>query len=245
MLFRILKLLGLDVPAQLEAVKASLELRVEQAVSQGKRLAQKAAVIFALYALAGMTGVLAVGIGLIGLYRWASQEWGADTSLAIIGGVLVLLTVVLAAVAAIKGKSLASEGIGMQSDAPKPTANLSALMDAPAIDADAASAFGSGVGLDFASSSAKSMVPSTSASTSASDLVQPLAAFLKKIGKYPGAGNPVVDDLIENMGATARGTAEEVIDRAAKMIRYGDRGQVVFVMTGAAFVGWLLTRPRQ
>ncbi len=241
MLFRILKLLGLDVPAQVEAAKTSLELRVEHAVSQGKRLAQKAAVIFALYALAGMTGVLAVGIGLIGLYRWASQEWGADTSLAIIGGVLVLLTVVFVAVAAIKGKSLASEGIGMRSDAPKPTANLSALMGAPATDEDAASAFGSGASMDFAPSSAMSMVPSTSAS----DLVQPLAAFLKKIGKYPGAGNPVVDDLIENMGATARGTAEEVIDRAAKMIRYGDRGQVVIVMTGAAFVGWLLTRTRQ
>jgi hypothetical protein len=241
MLFRILKLLGLDVPAQVEAAKTSLELRVEQAVSQGKWLAQKAAVIFALYTLAGMTGVLAVGIGLIGLYRWASQEWGADTSLAIIGGVLVLLTVVFVAVAAIKGKSLASEGIGMRSDAPKPTANLAALMGAPATDADAASAFGSGASMDFAHSSAMSMVPSTSAS----DLVQPLAAFLKKIGKYPGAGNPVVDDLIENMGATARGTAEEVIDRAAKMIRYGDRGQVVIVMTGAAFVGWLLTRTRQ
>jgi hypothetical protein len=43
-LFKILKLFGLDV----EAVKASLELRVEQAIDHVKQVAGKAAVIAAL-----------------------------------------------------------------------------------------------------------------------------------------------------------------------------------------------------
>ena len=40
MLFNILKLFGLDIPAKIEAVKASLELRVEQATDHVKQVAQ-------------------------------------------------------------------------------------------------------------------------------------------------------------------------------------------------------------
>jgi len=52
MLFKILKLFGLDVPARIEAVKASLERRVEQATDHVKQVAQEAVVIAALSAVA-------------------------------------------------------------------------------------------------------------------------------------------------------------------------------------------------
>jgi hypothetical protein len=55
MLFKILKLFGLDVPAKMEAVKASLELRVEQATDHVKQVAREAAVIAALSAVATVT----------------------------------------------------------------------------------------------------------------------------------------------------------------------------------------------
>jgi hypothetical protein len=67
-LFKILKLFGLDV----EAVKASLELRVEQAIDHVKQVAGKAAVIAALCAIATITAAMAVSVGLIALYRWTA-----------------------------------------------------------------------------------------------------------------------------------------------------------------------------
>jgi DNA-binding MurR/RpiR family transcriptional regulator len=60
--------------------------------------------------------------------------------------------------------------------------------------------------------------------------------------KYPSIGNPVVDELIGSLRTTAHGTADEAIGRAANVIRHGNRTNLVIVLTGAAFVGWLLTR---
>jgi len=76
----------------------------------------------------------------------------------------------------------------------------------------------------------------------ASDLVEPLALLLSKIVKYPSLGNPIVDELINSLRSTARGTADEAVNSAANMIRHGDRTNLVVVLTGAAFVGWLLSR---
>jgi hypothetical protein len=70
---------------------------------------------------------------------------------------------------------------------------------------------------------------------SANDLAEPLAFLLSSVG------NPLVDELILNLQTTAHGTADEAIDRATDVIRRGDRTNLVVVLTGAAFIGWLLT----
>src|SRR3984893_342717 len=80
-----------------------------------------------------------------------------------------------------------------------------------------------------------------SPAAAASDLVEPLALILSKIVKYPSLGNPIVDELINGLRSTARGTADEAVNSAANMIRHGDRTNLVVVLTGAAFVGWLLS----
>ena len=72
--------------------------------------------------------------------------------------------------------------------------------------------------------------------------MEPLAFFLPKVVKYPSIGNPVVEELIGTLRATAHGTADEAIDRAADVIRYGDRTNLVVVLVGAALGGWLLTK---
>jgi hypothetical protein len=59
--------------------------------------------------------------------------------------------------------------------------------------------------------------------------------------KYPSVGNPVIDELIGNLRATAHGTTDEAIGRAANVIRHGDRANLVVVLTGAALIGWLLS----
>ena len=54
----------------------------------------------------------------------------------------------------------------------------------------------------------------------------------------------MLDELVENLGAAARGTADEAVARAANLVRYGDRQQLLVLLGGAAFVGWLLARQR-
>jgi hypothetical protein len=49
-------------------------------------------------------------------------------------------------------------------------------------------------------------------------------------------------DMIGTLRATAHGTADEVIDRAADVIRYGDPTNLVVVLVGAALGGWLLRK---
>jgi hypothetical protein len=63
MLLKVLKLLGLDIPAKIEEVRADLELRVEQATDHVKQVAQEAAVIAAFSAVASVTAAMAIGVG--------------------------------------------------------------------------------------------------------------------------------------------------------------------------------------
>jgi ABC-type multidrug transport system fused ATPase/permease subunit len=110
-LFKILKLFGLDVPAKIEAAKASLERRVEQAADHVKKVAVEAAVIAALSVIASITAAMAVGVGLIALYRWTADAYSAYAALGVVGAILVVATVTCATTATIKSKSLALNGI--------------------------------------------------------------------------------------------------------------------------------------
>jgi hypothetical protein len=76
----------------------------------------------------------------------------------------------------------------------------------------------------------------------ARDLLEPLAFLLPKYIKYPALGHPELDQLVENLAATARGTADEAVERAANLVRHGDRTQLLALLGGAVFVGWLLAR---
>jgi hypothetical protein len=233
MLFNILKLFGLDIGAKIKAVKASFELRVEQATDHVKQVAQQAAIIGALSAFATITATMAAGVGLIALYSWTADAYGPYAGLGVVGVILVAATVALATAAAIKAKSLAPNGIRL--------ARYAAGSVGVAADP--------GVGMSTAGappSDAWASEPPTTASpaasiASANGLGEPLAFLLSRVVKYPSLGNPVVDELILNLRATAHGTADEAVDRAANVIRHGNRPNLVVVLTGAAFVGWLLT----
>jgi hypothetical protein len=232
MLFNILKRFGLDIPAKIEAVKASFELRVEQATDHVKQVAREAAIIGTLSALAAMTAAMAAGVGLIALYRWTTDAYGPYAALGVVGVILVTATVTLATAAAIKAKSPAPNGI-------RPARYAAGAVGV-------AAAPGVGTSADAAPSDAwASETPTTPSRAtpiaSANDLAEPLAFLLSKVAKYPSVGNPLVDELILNLRTTAHGTADEAIDRATNVIRHGDRTNLVVVLTGAAFIGWLLT----
>jgi hypothetical protein len=69
-----------------------------------------------------------------------------------------------------------------------------------------------------------------------------LAFLLAKYVKYPALGHPVLDELVANLQVTARDTVHEAVESAAKLVRYGDRSQLLVLLGGAAVVGWLLAR---
>jgi len=247
MLFKILKLFGLDVPAKMEAVKASLELRVEQATDHVKQVAREAAVIAALSAVAIVTAVMAVGVGLIALYFWTANAYGMYAGLGVVGAILVVVTVALAAAAAVRARSLSSTGITPQ----RTTAGTAVTASDPDVIENAAAAEAAATQLrsDVIAPAPDADAPASAAAarpaapmSSARDLVEPLAYLLPKVMKFPTIGNPAVDELIGNLAATARGTADEAVNRAANVIRQGNRANLVVVLTGAAMVGWMLAR---
>jgi len=237
--FKILKLFGLDIPAKIEAVEASLELRVEQATDHVKQVAQEAAVIAAFSAIAATSATMAVGVGLIAVYRWTAGAYGAYAGLGVVDAVLVVVTVIFATAATIKGKSLAGNRVELLRHAagtPGVTRGPDSVTGAAAVDSAATEP----------SFSRYSSIPPTTGATpaapiaTASDLVEPLAFLLSKLLKYPSTGDPVVDDLIGNLRTTARGAADEAIASAANVIRHGDRTNLVVVLAGAVLAGFRL-----
>jgi hypothetical protein len=217
MLFKILRLFGLDVPAKIEAAKANLELRVERASERAKEVARASAVIAALAAFAMVAFGMASAVGLIALYRWTADAYGEYAGLGAVGGILLTATAVLASMAAIKVSALTKDRADHETAGEHgPEVNVPAPTTVP-------------------------MAP-TVPGASATDLVEPLAYFMSKTVKFPTFGNPAVDEMIGGLRGAARGSADEVIDRAADVIRHGDRLNLALVLTGTALVAWLFTR---
>ena len=229
MLFKILKLFGLDVPAKFEAAKAGLELRIERTTGQIKEVAQEAAVIAVLSALAAIFCAMAFGVGLIVLYRLTADAYGDYAGLGVVGGILLAVTAILAAVAVVKARSIGPmHRVGKAAEVLDSTAPRVSTAD---VDAQRPSGY-----------SRTAAAPEIIPAASASDLIEPLAFFLTRYVKFPTLGNPAVDELVGNLRVTAHGSANEAIDRAANVIRHGSRSNLVFVLTGTAFLAWLLAR---
>ena len=108
-LFRILKLFGIDVPARIAQVQASFEQRVEVAKDQVRQAAQTAAVVAALAAVAGLAVLSAAGVGLFALYRWVLLHYGEFYGFAAVGGVLILIAIILFEGAVLEAKSWSAE----------------------------------------------------------------------------------------------------------------------------------------
>jgi len=232
MLFKILKLFGIDVPAQM----ASLERRVEEAADHVTQVAREAAIIAALAAIAGIATTTAVGIGLIALYRWTADAYGVYAGLEVTAGIMGAIALLFGVGAAIKSKSLSSNKSLSSKEVGVPDASQFESSDVDWRPAEPTTA-------DRPATHREPPVAAiqTSATASASDVIEPVALLLSKIVRYPSLGNPVVDRLIDSLRVTGRGAADETINSAAHVIRNGDRTNLVLVLTGAVFIGWLLS----
>jgi hypothetical protein len=226
MLVKVLKLFGLDVPAKVAAAKSEIEQRAEEVAGYAKQAMQTAAVIAALSAFAGILGAMAVGVGLYALYRVVAESYGVDAGLGVVAGVLIAAAMVFFLIARTKGQSLSNRLIFKPLSLPTAVSST-----APVVPA--------------AEPAWVSSPPSGGRGEPAGDLLEPLAFLLAKYVKIPTLGYPMLDEFIGNLRVTARGTTQEAVERAANLVRYGDRGQLFIVLGGAAVAGWLLARQSQ
>jgi ABC-type multidrug transport system fused ATPase/permease subunit len=228
MLFKILKLFGLDVRAEVAAVKNRIDRRVEDIAERAKHVALSTALIIALSTFAGLFLTMAIGVGLIALYQTEAATYGVNSALGIVATVLVVATLILIIAAWLLGRSLSNKP---SSELPDSARELQDDVTTPTVVPTALPV--------------PITVPAASESEpvdSAGDFMEPLAFLLAKYVKFPVLGHPVLDEVVGNLRVTSRGTAEEAVERAANLVRYGDRGQLFLMLGGAAVAGWLLAR---
>lgn len=222
MLFKILKLFGLDVPAKVDAAKALIEQRAAEVADRAKHAALSAALIVALSTFSALFLTMAIGVGLIGLYRAEEATYGMEGALAIVATVLIAAALILLMVALMFGRSYGRHAPELPDDvATHAIAPVTPLARAPS-----------------------PAVPERGPAVSAEDFIEPLAFMLAKYARFPVLGHPVLNEIVEKLRVTARGSTEEAVERAADIVRYGDRGQLFMLLGGAAVAGWLLSRQR-
>jgi hypothetical protein len=260
MLFNILKLFGLDLPAKIAAARLELERRVEDAAAQVKQAAATAAELVILYVLAALAALLAIGVGLIALYRYITFTYGEFYGFASVGGLLVIVAAILLAAALSTGKSWARASADMSrmrreralADAASARAERAAEAMAAAALVEQSRHEGEARAVEARRGEAKmaGAAPYQSGLASAplkridsaSDLIEPLTFLLSRVLKFPSIGNPFLDELVGHLRVAARETTDEAIEGTASTLRYGSRSTLVVVLGGATFLGWLLAR---
>jgi hypothetical protein len=216
MLFNILKLLGLDVRAEIAAVKGEIEQRVDEVTVRARRAALTAAVIVALSTFAGLFCTMAMGVGLVALYRAEAATYGVDVALAVVAAVLVAAALILIGIAWTIGRSLSGA----------PRLDIAGdLVAAAAVQAPP-----------------PAVTPPPSAA--AGDITDPLALLLALLTRQPGLGHPALDELNGKLRTPAGGKADEAVEQALNLVRNGDRTQLAVMLGAAALAGWLLARSR-
>jgi hypothetical protein len=224
MLFKIVKLFGLDVPAKIAAARLELEQRVEEASDYAKQATLAAALVAALSAVAALLFIVAAGVGLFALYRVIAEHYGVYAGLGTVAGLLIAAASGLLLAANTRAQTLSNLRIVRRSPS---TAFSPVVKESPQ-----------------AATRAPPPAEALSATSneSASHLFEPLIFAFAKYVKFPAFGNPVLDQFVGGLKTSAQGTADDAVRRAANLIRHGNRTQLLAIVGGAAALGWLLAR---
>lgn len=236
MLDRVLKLFGFDLDARIEALKAEVEQRLAEVTHEVQRIARTTAMT-AGFAFAGIvTALLAVLVGLIALYVWVADQHGVYAGLGVVGGLLVVLTVVL--MLAARGSARAIGGKPDRKELPHKPPEMPRTLPAPAA--------GSNEGATVRSAAISPLAEQALAASahprpaSAADLAEPLAALLTGVLGGPRSGNILLDQVLTHAQIAATGSTGEVVDKATTLVRDGDRATMLGVLGAAGVVGYLL-----
>jgi uncharacterized membrane protein len=231
MLFKTLKLFGIDLPARIAEVRVDVEERFDLAKDSIEQAAQTAAVLALLFLLAGLAALSAFGIGLITLYSWVSSNYGQFYGFAVIGAILLFIAIVIFASAISKAKSWSGESSSRVAAKKRELAQARVKRVAAA--------------REVLEGPALPPPPRSSEATSSNDLIEPLVSALSRTIKLPDMGNPAMDELFARLQSSARGVADETVESLVRAVRYGDRPHLFAALGGAMFVGWFLGRHDQ
>jgi len=231
MLFKILKVFGIDLPARMAEVRVDVEERFDHAKDSVEQVAQTAAVLALLFFLAGLAALSAFGVGLSALYSWVSSNYGQFYGFSATGAILLFIAIAMFASAISKARSWRGE-----SDS-RVAAKKRELAEARTERVAAAKEALEGPALP--------LPPRSSEATAGDDLIEPLVWALWTTIKLPATGNPAMDELFARLQSSARGVADDTVEGLVRAVRYGDRPQLFAALGGAMFVGWFLGHHNQ
>jgi hypothetical protein len=234
MLFKILKLFGIDLPARIAEVRIGVEERFDLTKDSVEQAARTAAVLALLFFLAGLAALCTFGVGLIALYSWVSRDYGEFCGLAAIGGVLLLIAIITFAAAISKMNSWRDEKARHAAAKRRDLAQTHAQRVAAAAEAREAPKI-----------PPLPAPPQTSGAAAASDLIEALVWALSGTIKLPTMGHPAVNELLARLRSSAAGVADESVEALVRAVRDGGRPQLFAALGGAMFVGWFLGHQRK
>jgi CDP-diglyceride synthetase len=104
MLFRLLKLAGIDVNAKIAELKADLSVKIGQTSEELTRKARIIGLAAGLFLSAALLALMVLVVALIAIYKWGELNYGAFVGLALVAGVLIVLAIVLVGSGLVIGK---------------------------------------------------------------------------------------------------------------------------------------------
>jgi hypothetical protein len=250
MLLDLLKLFGLDVRAKIAQARTEFEQQVEHAKGRVVREVTTASVLAVIFAVAALSGLAAIGVGLSALYSWVSIHHGQFYGYAAVGGVLVVVSAALSAIGILEAKSWSAKSRSAKSWSAEPTApRLNEKLARDTNDGESAVPIRAISAGDLEAPEPLAAAPISPAasllpSNRDNGMSEVLGQLLSKFIRLPVTGNPVLDDVIADLREPARSVLEDAIKSTVDAIRYGERQKVIAALGTAVLVGWLLERVR-
>lgn len=226
MVFKILKLFGIDLAFRIASTQVDVEERFNLAKDSLEQAARTAAILALLFFLAGAAALSAFGVGLIALYSWTSNTYGEFYGFAAVNAILLFIASVMFASAISKTRSWPDESA--RRIAAKKLELAQVRPDRVAVAREAIEG------------PAPPPPPQSSEAGGASDLIEPLVWALSSTIKLPAMDNPAIEKVFGHLKNSAQGIADETVDGLARAVRHGDRTQMLAALGGALFVGWFL-----
>jgi uncharacterized membrane protein len=232
-LFKILKVFGIDLPARMAEVRVNFEERFDLAKNSVEQTAQALVLLAALFFLVGLAALSAFGVGLVALYSWVSTNYGPFYGFAILGGILLLIAIITFATAMSKAKSWRDEHARNVAAKKRDLAEIHPERVAAAAEALEGPA------------TRPLPPPESSGAIHGGDLIEPAALALSSVIKLPPMGNPAMDELLARLRISARRVADETVSALVRAIHQGGRAQLFAALGGAALLGLFLGRYSQ
>jgi hypothetical protein len=224
MMLQLLRALGIDVEARLADVRTRLEQRFDQATGELQRAALDVALTAIVAAAAGTAAAAAIGVGLVALYRWVAEFYGAYAALGLVAAILVALSIIFAIVTGVRLRSIRRSRRLPARPAPAPAVERSINADTKADSARLSSPVPTAVTAQPA--------PSAAAWSE-------LAAFaLPLLMRMPAGEGGAIAARLRERGS---GSLDGALNATANLVREGERGSLALAVAGAILAGWLMS----